>query len=251
MLFREAPASPILAISQLAHAWLSGQMLRAFDAPLSEPLLLAAEQHDIGWLDWETAPTFDARTGRPHLFRAVGAALHAPMWALGVRRAHEAWGAHVALLISRHGGLIYRRYTDRHRAAPADVAAADNYLATQAPIEAAWARRLGLDEAALRRETALVAFADALSLVLCGDLKAPMEFEAPDRSGAMMKLRIEEKPGQPFDFTLAPWPFRVDAIALEGQARALPAQGRFADEAAMREWFAAPERITFHARLLR
>src|ERR1700735_2156435 len=123
MLFRTEPAG-VLATSQPAHAWVSGQILRAWDEALSEPLLLAAEQHDIGWLDWETAPTFDAATGRPHLFRAVGASLHAPMWRRGVARAFDAWGAHVALLISRHGGLIYRRYVDRHKTAPEDAAAA-------------------------------------------------------------------------------------------------------------------------------
>ncbi|WP_158818131.1 DUF3891 family protein [Methylocapsa sp. S129] len=250
MLFRTQP-SGVLAISQLAHAWLSGQILRAWEAPLSEPLLLAAEQHDIGWMDWETAPTFDARTGRPHLFRDVGASLHAPMWSFGVRRAHEAWGAHVALLVSRHGGVIYRRYTDRHKVAPADAAAADLYLATQAPVEAAWARRLGLDEGALRVESALVALVDALSLALCGELKTPLEFEAPGRDGGSVKVRLTEKPGQPFDFILTPWPFRVDAIAIEGEARPLPPEGRFADEAAMRTWFAAPERAMFRARLMR
>ena len=250
MLFRDQ-SSGVLAISQLTHAWFSGQILRAWEASLEEPLLLAAEQHDIGWMDWETTPSFDARTGRPHLFRDVGASTHAPMWRLGVQRAHEAWGAHVALLISRHGGVIYRRYTDRHNVAPADAAAADQFLKTQAPIEAAWARRLGLDEDALKRQTALVALADALSLAVCGELKAPLDFEAPARGDEMMRLRLTERPGNPFDFTLSPWPFRMHTIALEGEARPLPAQGRFSDEAAMRVWFAAPARATLQARLLR
>jgi hypothetical protein len=250
MLFRERPPAA-LAISQPLHAWFSGRILRAWAEPLPEPLLLAAEQHDIGWLDWESAPSFDPATGRPHLFRAVGAATHAPMWTLGVRRAHEAWGAHVALLISRHGGLIYRRYTDRHASAPADLAAADLFLATQVPIEAGWARRLGLDEDALRRQSALVALADALSLALCGDLKPPLELAAPGRGGEAITLRLTARPGRPFDFTLSPWPFRVDAITLEGEARPLPAEGRLADEAAMQAWFAAPVRASFEARLLR
>jgi hypothetical protein len=61
-----------------------------WDTNLGEPLLLAAEQHDIGWIDRETTPTFDPRTGRPHLFRDVGVSVHAPMWSLGVRRALDA-----------------------------------------------------------------------------------------------------------------------------------------------------------------
>jgi len=46
----------------------------------------------------------------------------------------------------------------------------------QAPIEAFWARSLGLEERALRKETALVALADALSLAVCGELTTPVDF---------------------------------------------------------------------------
>ena len=114
MLFRNDPTG-VVAISQPTHAWISGQLLRAWNGALPEPLLLAAEQHDIGWLDWEMDPSFDASAGRPHLFRDIGASLHVPMWIRGVDRALGAWGTHVALLISRHGGVIYRRFTTRHR----------------------------------------------------------------------------------------------------------------------------------------
>src|SRR5271170_7316932 len=148
MLFRTEP-SGVLAVSQPTHAWISGQILRAWHERLDEPLLLAGEQHDIGWLDWEMAPTFNPETRRPHLFREIGAAVHSPMWRQGVERALAAWGPHVALLISRHGGVIYRRYTDRHRISEADAAAAQNYLNAQAPIETAWSRALGLEAAEL------------------------------------------------------------------------------------------------------
>ena len=248
MLFRTEP-SGVLAISQPTHAWISGQILRAWDRALGEPLLLAAEQHDIGWLDWEAAPTFNPNTGRPHLFREIGASVHSPMWRRGIERAAAAWGAHVALLVSRHGGVIYRRYTDRHRIGEADAAAAQAYLEAQAPIEAAWSGMLGLDAEVLRRETALVAISDTLSLGLCGELKTPIEAEAPNASGATEILRLTEQPGHSFDFVLSPWPFRKDVLMVEGEARRLPATGRFADEAAMRTWLQSPERTVFHARL--
>ena len=248
MLFREQP-SGALAISQLMHAWLSGQLLRAWDEPFAEPLLLAAEQHDIGWLDWETAPSFNSQTGRPHLFREVGAAIHAPMWTSGVNRALHAWGAHVALLVSRHGGVIYSRYTDRHNITREDRAAADAYVAAQGAIEAQWARQLILSDAILKKESALIALVDALSLALCGELKTPLELPAPDRSGGMMGVRLAERAGHPFEFTFSPWLSCADAITSEGEARPLPPEGRFADEAAMRAWFASLERVTFRARL--
>jgi hypothetical protein len=243
MLFRTEPTG-VIAISQPAHAWISGQLARAWIEHFNEPLLLAAEQHDLGWIDWETAPTFDPDTGRPHLFRAVGAALHAPMWAKGVERALESWGAHVALLLSRHGGVIYRRYNDRHRLAEADARAAQLFLETQAPKEAAWARQLGLTTEEMDKQSSLIACVDTLSLALCGELKAPLEVQSP-----LGALRLAENPVGGFAFTLSPWPFRVSRIEIEGEARALPDAGRFPDESAMRVWLEAPERLTFRASL--
>src|SRR4051794_8497751 len=109
MMYRQE-GDRLLAISQPAHAWIAGRLMRRLDAALSETLLLAGEQHDIGWLDWERSPSFDARDGRPPSFREVGAVIHAPMWTAGVERAFAAWGPQVAWLISRHGGRIYRRF---------------------------------------------------------------------------------------------------------------------------------------------
>jgi hypothetical protein len=171
------------------------------------------------------------------------------MWARGVERARGAWGTHVALLISRHGGVIYRRYTGRHRMDAADAAAAQNYLNAQAPIETAWARALGFKAAELDKETALIAFADTLSLALCGEMKAPLDLQAPGRGGEASTLRLAERPQRSFDFVLSPWPFRVNELVVEGEARPLPAEGRFSDEDAMKTWLASPERVVFRARL--
>lgn len=239
----------MLAISQPTHALISGQLARAWVDPLCEPLLIAAEQHDLGWMDWETAPSFDRDTGRPHLFRDVGASLHAPMWAAGVERALGAWGSHTALLISRHGGVIYRRFSDRHRLDEADAMAARHYLETQDPVERAWAQALGFDEQRLESESALIAFVDTLSLALCGELPAPLELDAPRSDGSLQRSRLSARPGRSFDFDLSPWPFRGTSLVVEGQARALPEGERFADEASMRRWLRSPDRVTFTARL--
>ena len=225
-------AGRTLAISQPMHAWVAGQLLRAWRGGLDATLLLAAEQHDVAWLDWERRPVFDPATGRPKLFRDVGAADHAPIWTAAVERARTAWGTRVALLVSRHGGVIYTRFTDRHRVGAADAEAASAYLARQAPREAAWAAQLGLSDTDLARDTNLIAFADTLSLGLCGGITLPLEIPgsgAPEyrmaREGAVC--------------TLTPWPFAPETITVNIEARPLPAE-RFETEAAMLDWLATP-----------
>ena len=59
-----------IVIGQPAHAWLSGQLARAWD-PRPEPweeVCLAAEQHDIGMAEWELAPRLNPGTGLPRSF---------------------------------------------------------------------------------------------------------------------------------------------------------------------------------------
>ncbi len=241
MLFREH-ASGTLAISQPAHAWISGQIVAEWAVVQRRSLVLAAEQHDIAWLDWETAPSFDGRTGRPHLFRAIGASAHAPMWASGVGRALHAGGLHAALISSRHGGGIYRRFTDRHRLDPADTAAAARYLREQQPKEAAWAEALGFDEVALARDSDLIALADTGSLAFCGELATPLEIQAPGLGPITVAAVDEDQSG----FTLTPWPFQTAIVHFEADARTLPPAGRFSGEDAMRRWLAdTGNRVTF------
>ena len=246
MLFNDT-LTPALAISQPAHAWLSGQLMQAWAETLSPAVLLAAEQHDIGWLDWETAPSFDPATGRPHLFRHVGPAKHAPMWARGVERALGAWGSQVALLVSRHGSVIYTRFTDRSALAAADAAGAAHYIATQKVLQDGWAGALGLDAAALAYQTGFVALSDTMSLALCGELRTPLTLEVPVLGGGTRGIRLDRDAAGVF--LLDPWPFAAAALTLELEARPLPEAGRFADEASMREWHRGPARAVLRVRL--
>ncbi|MCW6511261.1 DUF3891 family protein [Lichenifustis flavocetrariae] len=237
-----------LAISQPAHALISGEILRAWAEPLDKQLVLAAEQHDIAWLDWEVSPTFDPRTGRPHFFRDIGAAQHAPMWEQGVRRAEAAWGRHVALLVSRHGSTIYQRFSDRHRSTgdglAEDERAASDYLRRHRSLQDDWARALGLDADAVARDAELLAFADTLSLILCGALPAPPQIEVTGRT-----IKVELVPGITSTYRLSPWPFVTEQLTFAVEARALPSSGRFADESAARAWLADPARAVARSSL--
>jgi Protein of unknown function (DUF3891) len=74
MLYREDPAG-LIVIGQPAHAWVSGQLARAWGntlvGPVSpwEEVCLAAEQHDLAHSLWERAPTLNPQTGRPYSFK--------------------------------------------------------------------------------------------------------------------------------------------------------------------------------------
>ncbi|MGH6868086.1 MAG: DUF3891 family protein, partial [Methylocella sp.] len=104
----------VIAIPQPSHAWLSGQMARAwgnrrFAAPMPyDEVCLAAGQHDIGWLDWEMTPALDAGTGLPQEFCRVPSKAHIALWREGVRRA-RVFGRYPALLVSLHADTIYAR----------------------------------------------------------------------------------------------------------------------------------------------
>lgn len=255
MLIRDLPKDEWLAISQPAHALVSGQMMRAWGAPgfarpePFEDLVTAAAQHDVAWMGWETAPTLDPETGRPHLFRKVGAAVHAPMWAEGVSRALAAWGPWVALLVSRHGSLIYGRYTDRHQLSTTDAEAVAWYERTQGALQADLARKLGATAQQLEQASALIAAVDALSLAVCGDISTNGGVGiAPMTDGSMARLTMATRPDG--TLTLDPWPFTVAELVCSYPARRFGAAARWQDEGAMRAALDAAGWETGSARLV-
>ncbi|MBB5694806.1 DUF3891 family protein [Muricoccus pecuniae] len=237
MILREPEDGARLLIPQPSHALLSGQIMAAWGAPgfaRPEPaaeVILAAGQHDIAWMPWEAAPTLDARTALPHAFTAIGPATHAPMWARGVEMARAAWGLWPALLVSRHGTLIYTRYANPERDTEADKAAAARYLAEQEPMQRDWAARLGAPPELVDRNAALVAVADALSLALCFG-RPEMAGEAPMEDGSRRKLALKRLAAG--RWSLDPWPFRQERLTLRCEAIRIPAGTRWTEEEAMR-----------------
>jgi hypothetical protein len=100
LLRKENPG--VIAIPQLSHAWISGQMARAwgnerFAAPAPREIVcFAAELHDIGWLERDQSPVFHEDTGLPQEFLQVPAAVHTTLWRNGVTHART-FGRFVAL----------------------------------------------------------------------------------------------------------------------------------------------------------
>ena len=78
----------VLAIGQASHAWISGQLARAWgnerfgEIEPREEVCLAAEQHDVGMAAWDLEPTRNPATGLPHSFIEMPIATHISCGAL-------------------------------------------------------------------------------------------------------------------------------------------------------------------------
>jgi len=237
MILRRPEDGTRLLIPQPSHALLSGQMMEAWGAPgFARPdpateVTLAAGQHDIAWLSWETAPTLNAETGLPHDFTQLGAAVHAPMWVKGVEMARAAWGLWPALLISLHGTRIYTQYMDPERLPPHDQSAIRHNAAREDALQADWIAKLGTRPEQVERNSALVAVTDALSLALCF-ADPDKAGEAPMEDGSTRKMKLVRQGTA--RWSLDPWPFRDRSLTVRCEAIRLPAETRWFDEETMR-----------------
>jgi Protein of unknown function (DUF3891) len=213
----------VIAIGQPAHAWLSGQLARAWREPVEpwEEVCLAAEQHDLGMAAWEGRPTLNPETGLPRSFMELPLDEHLEIW----------WSAaplvmpqsrYAALLVSMHGTALYER---RNR----DDERVRAFLAGQAELQERLLADLRADpktaavatDDVVRRNQRLVWTWDSLSLGLLLD----------------------------WSLDLDPWPFRDDRVALRCEGRRLT--GRFDDEEAMRAALAAAPWVTLDLELER
>jgi Protein of unknown function (DUF3891) len=237
----------VIAIPQPSHAWLSGQLARAwgndqFAAPVpNEEFCLAAEQHDIGWLAWEEAPALDAGTGLPLPFSKVAPKEHIRLWREGVRRT-RAFGRYPALLVSLHADTIYTRYFDFAKTSPEDAAAVRIFLDEQHGLQARLAASLRDDPAYgglaspenIACNQRLIAALDWLSLEICWgvgkEIKIP---DVPTAGERRTELSLCQSQGENLildEVILDPWPFREASLMVRAEGKRLHGQFSTQDE---------------------
>ena len=227
MLLRD-DGDAVVVIGQPAHAWLSGQLARAWgnerlgEVVPREEVCLGAEQHDVGMAAWDLSPTLNPETGRPHSFMEMPIATHLELWTSAPSRL-LAQSRYAALLVSMHGVALYER-RDLDKMTPDDADAVRAYLEGQRALQEALIDSLGAHPAEVRRNQRLVWTWDFLSLALCLDW-APTEIGGVPSAGEPLTLRLR-------DATIEPWPFAAARVVLQSEGRRL--EGRFDDEAAMR-----------------
>ena len=100
-----------LAIGQLSHAWLSGQLARAWGnerfgaVEPHEGVALGAEQHDVGWALFDLEPRWNPDTGLPRSFLELTVEDHLAIWT-GAPDHLLTTSLHAALAISMHGSSL-------------------------------------------------------------------------------------------------------------------------------------------------
>jgi hypothetical protein len=238
----------ILAIGQPSHAWVSGQLARAWGnehfgrfAPWEE-VCLAAEQHDVGWQTLDLEPSFNPDTERPHSFMEMPLDVHLRLWTEGPLSL-VSQSRYAALLASLHGWRLYER-RDLSRMTPRDAAAIRAFLDGQVAFQDELRATLTADPAELERNSLLIWTWDYLSLALCLGWDLATAEGAPTADGRA-DILIERR-GHALA-QLEPWPFASDSLTVRTEGRRLP--DRFAHETQMREAFAAAPWKTLELRL--
>lgn len=250
----------LIVISQPAHAWLSGQLARAWGneafGPVEpwEAVCLAAEQHDAGWADWEAAPELNPSTGRPYAFTEMPRAAHLAIWAGAARRVLSQ-GRYPALLVSLHATGLYARH-DPGGDPAAEAAAIRDFVAGEEAFQAELLEALRRDPHyapytapdVLVRNRRLVAVWDGMSIALCTRVEGAWSVPGVPTAAGSTSLHVTPIEEDPTRLAVTPWPFREQAVTLACEGRRL--DGHFADTAALRAALArAPwVTLTFHLR---
>lgn len=257
MLLREDRGG-VLAIGQTSHAWISGQLARAWGNarfPRPQPrqeVCLAAEQHDIGMALWDLEPMANPTTGLPYSFMEMPLAEHLGLWSEAPRRLLTQ-SRYAALLVSMHGARLYAR-RDLDALEENEAGAVREYLAAQRRFQAELVDSLSADprtassvqEATLSDNSQLLWTWDFLSLAICLDWAPRPTPKVPSSEG---RLELALAPaGEERRLWLEPWPFEGDRVGVRCEARRLPE--RFQTEEEMRAGLAAApwERLEFELR---
>lgn len=233
MLFREDPRGLIL-ISQPAHAFGSGQLAEAWGnlrfgsiEPRAE-VCLGAEQHDVGWTEWEAAPTLNPRTGRPHRFLDLPLERHLEIWS-GAAQRIVPQSRYAALLVSGHGTGLYSR-RDGSKDSSEQARRVKAFLTSETAFQTQLRDSLRADpasapfveDAALQRNQRLVAVWDGLSLILCGGKREPFSVAGVPALDGEITLQANPIEDALDTFAVAPWPFRDDHVTLTVEGRRFP-----------------------------
>ncbi len=220
-----------LAIGQLSHAWLSGQLARAwgnsrFPEPvLREEVALGAEQHDIGWALLDLRPRLNASTGLPCSFIETTVQEHLLIWETAPEHLLTQSQC-AALVVSLHGRSLSELRL--RSAGEEDRPALERHVRAERDRQATLRRALRLSERDERTIQRQMWTWDGLSLALCNGWQPFSVRDVPTAEGL---ADVELRANGDGSFALDPWPFSDERVVVRCEGRRL--QGPFGDEPAL------------------
>ncbi|MGH3042460.1 MAG: DUF3891 family protein [Gaiellaceae bacterium] len=244
MLHRKT-AEGTIVIGQPAHAWVSGQLARAWAEPFEpwEEVCLAAEQHDIAWTGWERSPERDPETGLPYTFSELPRLRRLELWS-GAAALLLPQSRYAALLVSLHGTLLVERFPPgggeqvEHALHAYREREGDFQVRVLSSLRGDPRYGAHATADAIERNRELIFAWDGLSLAL---LHGVVE----ERTAAGHTLAPVD--GDPERVAVSPWPFREDAVTVACEGRVL--RETFADERELRRGLAKAPWTTIETRL--
>ncbi len=250
----DQPADRTITISQTSHSWISGQLARAWGNDVFtrfepfEQMCYAAEQHDIGFLDWESQPTLNVNTGLPYTFDELPEAVHFEIWHRGIFQLVPVC-YYASLVISLHFCNLCQRF-HQSQSGPGRPEV-DQFLKTQREHQNRARQALqrdpllkrAVDQEVLVFHRDLIAVWDLFSLELCrgrtAELKLPNVPLSRDKH-VDLYLRQADKTDSVWE--VDPWPFAGETLTVFCEGRVV--KQRFKDAEEMRRAFRDSERIT-------
>jgi hypothetical protein len=233
-----------VVIGQPSHAWISGQLARAWGnerlgavEPFEE-VCLAAEQHDIGMAMWDLEPVRNPESGLPASFLQMAIPDHIELWTLAPRRLLRQ-SRYAALLVSLHGTRLYANRDLGPLPAP-ERSLVLEFLDGQRRLQHDLLETLradprtaaGATEPVVARNSDLIGTWDTLSLAVCLGY-APYTVKGVPTAGAPVELALAETDKKSGRLSLDPWPFRADSLVVHCEGQLL--DGTYSDDAAMND----------------
>jgi hypothetical protein len=234
----------VLAIGQLSHSWISGQLARVWGNERflrpepAEEISLGAEQHDIGWASFDLNPGFNPREGLPRTFLETSVEGHLAIWSDAPERLLSASG-HAALVTSLHGCALSE--LRRRRAHDVEARLLDTHIAAERDRQSVLRQRLGLTEERMEVIQRQMWAWDGISLALCNGWEE-LETRAPTDRGSVA-LVLRRTGGE--EFMVDPWPFSPPFVEVFCEARHLADSYETREQMQEALEAAVPVRLTF------
>jgi hypothetical protein len=256
----DQPPDRTITISQTSHSWISGQLARAWSNQLFagfepfEPICYAAAQHDIGFLEWESQPTLNVKSGLPYTFDELPEALHLNIWRSGIYQLGPVC-SYASLIVSLHFSRLCQRFHCQENDSP--LCEASKFLNEQKEYQEKTCQALRQDPLfhhAVVPETLsyhrdLIAIWDLFSLELCRGRARELKLgKVPLSAGKEVDLFLHQRNDAENLWEVDPWPFAGQTLTAICEGRVL--DQRFTDQNAMREALGNADRTTIQFRLV-